>query len=54
MKQKDPTYTDEEIARRRDEVIRRMAKTPPQHKETKPKKRTKPKPARSRSPRTAG
>jgi hypothetical protein len=24
-------YTQEEIARRRDEVIRRMANTPPQH-----------------------
>ncbi|MFZ1964388.1 MAG: hypothetical protein WAU78_13145 [Roseiarcus sp.] len=31
----DETYSDEEAARRRDEVIRRMANTPPQ---PKPKK----------------
>ncbi len=34
-KQDDDTLSDEEIARRRDEVIRRMANTPPQ---PKPKK----------------
>ena len=28
-KEKDGLYSDEEIARRRDEVIRRMANTPP-------------------------
>jgi len=33
----DGTLTDDEIARRRDEVIRRMANTPPQPKPTKAK-----------------
>lgn len=29
MSEKDEYYSDEEIARRRDDVIRRMASTPP-------------------------
>lgn len=47
----DEFYSEKEAAKRRDEVIHRMANTPPQHKETKPKKRAKPK--RARSPRAA-
>jgi len=41
MKTKEPDqFTDEEIARRRDEVIRRMANTPPKpHSEMKIGKR---------------
>lgn len=31
-------FSAEETARRRDEVIRRMANTPPQHRTTRPKK----------------
>lgn len=35
-------YSDDEIARRRDEVVRRMANTPPQPKVSpRPKKKTK-------------
>jgi hypothetical protein len=34
--QKDTEYPEEEAARRRDEVIRRMANTPPQPKSKKP------------------
>lgn len=33
---KDEQFTDAEIAKRRDEVIRRMANTPPQPKATTP------------------
>jgi hypothetical protein len=33
---KDENFTDAEIAKRRDEVIRRMANTPPQPKATTP------------------
>jgi hypothetical protein len=33
---KDQNFTDAEIAKRRDEVIRRMANTPPQPKATTP------------------
>jgi hypothetical protein len=47
MTRKDNFYDDKESARRRDEVIRRMANTPPQHKEPKPKKPAKPKRVRS-------
>ena len=32
----DSDYSPEETARRRDEVIRRMANTPPQHRTTRP------------------
>ena len=34
-------YSDAETARRRDEVIRRMANTPPQHRVTRPPKKAK-------------
>jgi hypothetical protein len=34
-----PQYTDEETAKRRDEVIRRMANTPPQPKTSRPRRR---------------
>jgi hypothetical protein len=38
-KDKTETYSDEETAKRRDEVVRRMLNTPPKHKTTpKPKK----------------
>jgi hypothetical protein len=30
-KPRDQEFSEEEIARRRDEVVRRMANTPPQH-----------------------
>jgi hypothetical protein len=33
---KDDQFSEDEAARRRDEVIRRMANTPPQHKPTIP------------------
>jgi len=33
----NPELSDEEVARRRDEVIKRMLATPPQPKKTKPK-----------------
>ena len=46
-KQMDDQFTDEEIARRRDDVIRRMANTPPKPHEplgkSKPKVSTRPK-----------
>jgi hypothetical protein len=49
---KDEAYSDDEIARRRDEVVRRMANTPPKpHSEMKigeKRKLTKP-PSRQRS-----
>jgi hypothetical protein len=51
-KKSDDHFNEKEVAQRRDEVIRRMANTPPQHKEPKPKKPAKPK--RARSPRAAG
>lgn len=40
---RDDDFTDEEIATRRDEVIRRMANTPPQHRVTpgRPQKKAK-------------
>lgn len=38
----DDTYTDEEAARRRDEVVKRMLATPPQPRVS-PPKRAKPK-----------
>jgi hypothetical protein len=44
-KQVEETYSDEEIARRRDEVIRRMATTPPQ---PKPKKDSDASPSKNR------
>ncbi len=34
----DDKYNEEEAARRRDEVIRKMANTPPQHRTNRPKK----------------
>jgi hypothetical protein len=37
----DENYTDAEAARRRDEVIRRMANTPPQPKATAPQPKKK-------------
>jgi hypothetical protein len=40
-KAKDEQFTDEEIANRRDEVIRRMANTPPQPKPTPHQKKKK-------------
>jgi hypothetical protein len=43
----DNEISDEEIARRRDEVIRRMANTPPQH-------RTSSGPSRKKAKPTAG
>jgi hypothetical protein len=44
-KASDDQFSDEEIARRRDDVIRRMANTPPQ---PKPKKGTGASPAKKR------
>jgi hypothetical protein len=45
VKKLEENYTADETARRRDEVVRHMANTPPQHvgksKRTKQKKRTK-------------
>lgn len=42
MNEKGENYSDEETTRRRDEVIRRMANTPPQPKVSpRPKKKTK-------------
>lgn len=45
MKDARKDFSDAEIARRRDEVIRRMANTPPQHRvatpDPRPKKKTK-------------
>jgi hypothetical protein len=49
-KAKDDQFTDEEIARRRDEVIKRMASTPPRpHKPP-----GKPKPKAGASPKKRG
>jgi hypothetical protein len=36
-KDEPETYSDEDTAKRRDEVVRRMLNTPPKHKTTKPK-----------------
>jgi len=42
-KQPDDTYSDEEAARRRDAVVRRMIATPPTpHKPITPKRKTRP------------
>lgn len=50
----DDQFSEKEAARRRDEVIRRMANTPPQPKLTTPVRREKRKPvAESRVVRTA-
>lgn len=43
-KGKDDFYSDKEAAKRRDETVRRMAMTPPEHK-TSPRPRKKGKPA---------
>jgi hypothetical protein len=45
MSGKDDLYPASEIARRRDEVIRRMANTPPQPRVTRPPKKQKAKAA---------
>ena len=37
MKDKEDFYTGREAAKRRDEVVRRMAMTPPDHKPTLPR-----------------
>jgi hypothetical protein len=42
MKDRGEFFSDKEAAKRRDEVVRRMAMTPPQHKEAKPKAKRKP------------
>jgi hypothetical protein len=34
------SFSEQETARRRDEVIRRMANTPPQHRVTRPPRKT--------------
>jgi hypothetical protein len=39
MRKQNEPYTDEGIARRRDEVIKRMLSTPPQPRAKKPKER---------------
>jgi hypothetical protein len=39
MGKSDETFSAAETARRRDEVIRRMANTPPQHHKAKPARR---------------
>ncbi len=45
----DSLYGEEETARRRDQVIRKMANTPPQHKTaSKPRKTVKKKPPAKR------
>jgi hypothetical protein len=44
MKDKDEFYSNREAAKRRDEVVRRMAMTPPEHKTT-PRRPGKKKPA---------
>lgn len=43
----DQLYSDAEIARRRDEVVRRMANTPPRPRKTKDHPRRKAKPTAS-------
>jgi hypothetical protein len=44
------TYSDEETARRRDEVVRRMLNTPPQPRKAKPQKpASKPKAAKGKA-----
>jgi hypothetical protein len=49
-KDRDETYSEEETARRRDEVVRRMLNTPPQPRKAKADKPArKPKAAKSRS-----
>jgi hypothetical protein len=41
-KKSDETYTDKEAARRRDEVVKQMLKTPPQPRKPTAKAKTKP------------
>lgn len=48
--ERDDEYSPEETARRRDEVIRRMAKTPPQHRSTSAPKKAKAGAKRKRAP----
>lgn len=49
----DEKYTNTETERRRDEVIRRMANTPPQHKATIPRPKKKKKAGEGRAVRKA-
>lgn len=49
MPEKDESFGPEEAARRRDEVIRRMANTPPQPRVSRPPKEPKEKAAPGRS-----
>ena len=43
MKDRDEFFSDKEAAKRRDEVVRRMAMTPPEHKASpRPRKKGKP------------
>ncbi len=50
----DEIYSEEEIARRRDVVVRRMANTPPQPRVTRPPKAPKKKAAPGQSSRKPG
>lgn len=53
-KERDGEYSEEEAARRRDEVIRRMANTPPQPRVSRPSKAPKKKAAPGQSSRKPG
>ena len=50
----DDAYSDKEAARRRDEVIRRMANTPPQHRATPIRKKAKATAADRKPPKRGG